>query len=402
VVMRATSTVPVRRPQAKRTRDGLSGFAPRLREAGYTSEALQQLLRLTVPDDIGALNHTPALERAASVRSTAATLTRLFFLEADESVRTVHAALSRRVCEELVATGILQRRGDRLRARVRIDAVGDQYFMTDRRFRTVDRHALRLPAGDAVYPPSSDSLMLRDAIGAAATGQVLDLCTGSGIQALQVARKAERVIAVDLNPRATAIARRNAQLNGITNVDVRVGDLYAPVRGEPFDLVLANPPFVASPYDTAPSYHSGGPTGDRVLRRIIAGLGTHLRPGGRAFAISHLALRTGEDLQAVANRWFRRFPGRALVLLLETGTPIDLAAAQSLFALDRGLTAYAAEVRRWVQYLRRHRVSTIAVLLIVAECGEHRSVEVVEAQPRVLPIPLTRPPAERIALWLAS
>jgi len=317
-------------------------------------------------------------------------------------VGRVTEVLSRRGCADLIAMGALRRRGAAVHAGVRIDPVGDQYYVADRRFSCVDRTALRLPKGDAVYPPSSDSLMLRDAVSAPAARQVLDLCTGSGIQALQVARAADRVVAVDVNARAAAVAAFNARLNAVENIEVRLGDLYAPVRGEQFDLVIANPPFVASPYANAPSYHSGGPRGDRVLRRIIAALATHLREGGRAFAITHLAVRGGDDVQSVASMWFRDFPGRALLLVVETGTPVDLAAAQALFALERGLKAYAAEVRRWVQYLRRQRIEQVSALLIAAERGERRGVEVVDAQPRVLPIPLTPAPADRIKSWFGS
>ncbi len=370
-------------------------LAPRLRAAGYTADTLQRLLHIAVPDDVGLLNHAPALHRAAAADgSAAATLVRLFFLEADEPYRRVAAALTRRGCDDLVATGLLQRRGPVLRARLRIDPVGEQYIIADRRFRASGRNP--------VYPPSSDSLLLRDAIGAAGAQRTLDLCTGSGIQALHLAAHAERVTAVDINPRAAAVTRLNAQLNGIGNLDVLVGDLYAPVRAQQFDLIIANPPFVSSPYETGPAYHSGGPTGDRVLRRIIAGFGTHLRPSGRAFAISHVGLRAGEDLPAVAGRWFSNFPGRALVLLLESGTSVDLAAAQALFALRRGLASYAAEVTRWVSYLQRHRIERVALILVVAERSDRRGLDVVEASSRVLPIPLTPPPTERIAKWLRA
>ena len=371
-----------------------------LRAAGYTEPELHRLLGITVPDDVGLLNQAPALERLARDYSAAATLIRLFFLETAEPEQHVARVLARRGCADLVALGMLRRRSGKLQARVRIDAVGGQYFVADRRFQGADRAALRLPNGDAVYPASSDSLMLRDAVVVPGARHLLDLCTGSGIQALQLAGSTERVVAVDVNPRAAAAADFNARLNGVENVDVRVGDLYAPVRGERFDVIIANPPFVASPYANAPSYHSGGPRGDRILHRIIAGLGRHLREGGRAFAITHLALRGGEDVQSVASKWFRDFPGRALVLVVETGTPVDLAAAQALFALGRGLQAYAAEVRRWVEYLRRRRIERVSVLLIAAERGVQRSVEVVDAQPRVLPIPLVPAPVERIKKWL--
>jgi carbamoyltransferase len=195
------------------------------------------------------------------------------------------------------------------------------------------------------------------------------------------------------------MVRLNAQLNDAANVEVRVGDLYAPVGGEQFDLIVANPPFVASPYIGGPAYHSGGAAGDTVLRRIIAGWGTRLAGGGRAFAITHRALRAGEDIEAVAGGWFRNFPGRGLVLILERGTAVDLAAAQALFALRQGLAAYGREVTRWIDHLRRLRVRAVVVLLIVAEKRGEQQLEVIEAQPRTLPIPLTPPVSERIANW---
>jgi len=275
----------------------LRRLGDRLRHVGYTPESLQRLLAIAYPDDIGPLNHTPALERLHGDRSPAATLIALFFLEAAQPYRRVAAVLTCASCDALCRAGLLQRRGDVLTARLRIDPVGNQYVLGDRRFRRFERAALRLGGDDPVYPPSSDSLMLHAAVVAPtvtpAGMRILDLCSGSGVQALQQAAGAESVIAVDINPRAVALARYNAQLNGVGNLDVRRGDAYAAVRGLQFDLIIANPPFVASPYAHGPSYHAGGARGDRVLRRIIAGFERHLRPGGRAFAISHVTLRAG-------------------------------------------------------------------------------------------------------------
>jgi hypothetical protein len=89
-----------------------------------------------------------------------------------------------------------------------------------------------------------------------------------------------------------------------------------------------------------------------------------------------------------------------LALVLETGTPIDLAAAQSLFALDDGFGAYAAEVRRWVAYLGRHRIEQIALLLIAAERNGRPELEVSEAFQRTLPLPLSQPPRVLLERWL--
>ncbi|MBI4515164.1 MAG: methyltransferase [Deltaproteobacteria bacterium] len=359
---------------------------------------MTQLLGIRVPDDVGPLNHAAACERLHGEASATATLARVFFLEEAVPSRQLWDRATRAAWQRY---GLLRQRGTRLQTRLRLDVVGEQYFLSDLRFRSPERGALNLPAGDPVYPPSSDSLLLRDAV-VSNDGTVLDLCTGSGIQALSVATRARRVVAVDISARAAAMARANAALNAIANLEVRAGDLYRPVAGERFDTVIANPPFVASPYRKGPAYHSGGPTGTRVLQRLVTGLGPVLAPGGRFFAVSHLALRGAETVADVLRPWFGDFPGRALALVLESGSAIDLAAAQALFALAGGLAAYGAEVRRWVAYLRRHQVREIVLLLLVAEQAARRDLAVIEAFQRTFPMPVSYPPRHHLEQWLAA
>ena len=68
--------------------------------------------------------------------------------------------------------------------------------------------------------------------------------TGSGVCAVFAARHAHRVVAVDINPGAVRCAALNALLNHVeARIEVRQGDLFAPVARERFDLVLFNPPF---------------------------------------------------------------------------------------------------------------------------------------------------------------
>jgi HemK-related putative methylase len=373
--------------------------AERLRAGGYGAESLRALLQVGAPDDVGLLNRAPALERLRRDRSTAAVALRLFYLEADEGLAAATRLLGAEACRAAVAAGLLARRGTRLHARLRIDVHGERLLLADRRLRGPDPGAAGLPRGDMVYPPGGDSVLLAAVVPARDGEQVLDLCTGSGIQALAVARRAARVVAVDIGPRAAALARLNAAVDGADNVEVRRGDLYGAVRGERFDLVIANPPFVPAP-ERGPAYHSGGPRGDRVLRRVVAGLEAHLAPGGRAVAISHLALRRGEQVADAVAPWLVGFGGRMLVLELESGTPVDLAAAQALFALESGFDGYAREIRRWVDYLDRRRIERVALLIFCAERGGPRGLEVVDARPRTLPLPLSPPPEALIATWL--
>jgi carbamoyltransferase len=373
---------------------------------GYTAGALRGLLNVRGLDDVGLLGRAAAIERIRDDRSAAAVLTRLFFLELEEPTSVARAAIGRESLDALRAAGWIRQRGRGVRphltARLRVDPVAERYFVSDLRFRKADPGAARWRRGDEVYPPSSDSILLGAVVRPRGRGRVLDLCTGSGVQALQQSAAADSVVAVDVNPRAVAAARCNAALNGVANVDVRRGDLYAAVRNERFDLIVANPPFVTSPHERAPSFHSGGATGDRVLRRVIRGWRYHLEKGGRAFAVAHVGVRSGDTIERVARDWFANFPGGALVLVCETGSPVDLAAAQSLFALGDGLDAYRREVERWHTHLRRHRISEVALVLIAACNSGRRKVEVVDARPRVLPLPLAPGPEERIAKWLAA
>jgi release factor glutamine methyltransferase len=115
------------------------------------------------------------------------------------------------------------------------------------------------------------------------SSRVLDLGSGAGAGAVAAARVGCHVVAVDINPHAVRCTRINALLNLVEQrVDPRQGDLFAPVDGERFDVVLFNPP-----------YYRGTPRddGDRawrspdVIERFAAGLGNHLTPEGHALLV---------------------------------------------------------------------------------------------------------------------
>ena len=136
----------------------LARLADRLRAVGHGPTALRERLGVCLPDDIGLLNHAPACERLRGDRSAAAAAIRLFYLEGEEPAVGLRGLLSPAEQAVLAQAGLLARRAGRVRARLRIDAYGERYLLADRRFRAPDLAALRLPRGDMVYPPGSDSI----------------------------------------------------------------------------------------------------------------------------------------------------------------------------------------------------------------------------------------------------
>jgi len=115
------------------------------------------------------------------------------------------------------------------------------------------------------------------------SSRVLDLGTGSGAGAVAAARAGCTVVAVDINPEAVRCARINALLNQVEGrVEARLGDLFAPVAGERFDVVLFNPPYYRGQPRDALDYAWRSPD---VIERFAADLGDHLAPGGRALLV---------------------------------------------------------------------------------------------------------------------
>ena len=140
----------------------------------------------------------------------------------------------------------------------------------------------------------------------------LDLGTGCGIQALHAARHATRVIATDISVRALELARFNADLNGVTNIEFREGSLFEPVAGERFGHVVSNPPFVITPRGAegvpAYEYRDGGMVGDALVASVIKDVEAHLEPGGVAQLLGNWEYGAGlsqADGLARVEQWVR-------------------------------------------------------------------------------------------------
>jgi release factor glutamine methyltransferase len=158
-----------------------------------------------------------------------------------------------------------------------------------------------------VYRAEGDTELLADVVrrsGAARDRDVLDIGTGSGALAVAAAQAGARsVTAVDLSLRAVVTTWVNSRLAGV-RVQVRRGDLFAPVAGRRFGLVVSNPPYVPAASTALPRYRKArcwdaGPDGRALLDRICAGVPEVLEPDGTVLLVHSAVCDTGCTVAAL-------------------------------------------------------------------------------------------------------
>jgi release factor glutamine methyltransferase len=137
-----------------------------------------------------------------------------------------------------------------------------------------------------VYEPAEDSFLFAENLNVRRGCRVVDIGTGCGILAVIAAKKAGKVVAIDVNPYAVKCAKNNARMNGVGNfVSFIQGDLLAPLRTrKEFDLILFNAPYLPSEESEKDSWMgrawAGGVSGRNVIDRFICEAPEHIKPGG--------------------------------------------------------------------------------------------------------------------------
>ena len=190
----------------------------------------------------------------------------------------------------------------------------------------------------ATLEPRPDTELLVDlALGALPiSGRLLDMGTGTGCIPISVLvnRPDGFGVATDLNPLALEMAGRNAARHGVSDrLEMRQGDWFgALAEGDPFDLILSNPPYIASEVvetlsDEVKKFDprlalDGGPDGLVPYRVIAAEAGPWLKPGGQVM------VEIGYD------------QGAAVLALFEAAGFGRVSVHQDLGGLDRVVCAH--------------------------------------------------------------
>lgn len=125
--------------------------------------------------------------------------------------------------------------------------------------------------------------------------RAVDIGCGAGVGAILIARarREAEVLAVDINPAALRLTAINAALAEVANVQVQASDVLQSTEGN-FDLIVANPPYMADPAGRA-YRHGGGSLGAGLSLRIVEQSLNRLAPGGSLLLYTGVAMVDGRD-----------------------------------------------------------------------------------------------------------
>ena len=289
----------------------------RLVAAGFEEATLCQVMGITELSDLRTT--TPAMADQHADSALLAILIKLFLFAVSLPRTAVEEAIEPDLLAALRALDLLRvgdfavdrERGEWLYAPVLLDPVSGFLIASDRH-NSPDGSPF-VPPADIVFPAIfAGTLRFLGLLPSGPMEAALDLCSGTGIAAMALGRSAGRAVAADITPRATHFAHFNRLLNDCRDVEIMQGDLYAPVAGQTFDMIVAHPPYVPALDDTM-IYRDGGETGESIIRGCVEGLARHLRPGGM-----FLTLCAGWDTDAGA------FEERARAWLGETRDDFDV------------------------------------------------------------------------------
>jgi methylase of polypeptide subunit release factors len=167
-----------------------------------------------------------------------------------------------------------------------------------------------------------------------------------------------------VNPRALAFTALNAALNGFANVETRLGNLFAPVAGESFDLITCNAPYVISP-ETKWQYRDGGLPADEFSARVVEGAAAALADDGYATLLVSWLSESEDEPDGRVYEWLDGNGCDAWVLGLAGADPLEHASTWNDHLVDDH-AALGEALDLWTDYFRELDVGWItegAVLL---------------------------------------
>jgi SAM-dependent methyltransferase len=268
----------------------------------------------------------------------------MFILEAPVPIDNAQRLLSRETVGLLADAGLVSVTDGQVTASMKLLPYENFIYSFDNR-----RKLLSDASHDYVMGIGKSTMMLSNMTVRRPSRLTLDLGCGCGFQAAMASRHSEHVVASDLNPRAVRIAKFNAALNGLDNLECVEGDLFRPVEGRLFDLVVSNPPFVISP-ERRYAYRDSVLPGDEVCRKIVREVPSVLAEGGICQILCNWAVRKGEEWRERLKEWFPETGCDAWILAADSTEASVYASTWIRHTELRETDKYARQFEEWMEY----------------------------------------------------
>lgn len=264
-------------------------------DAGYTEENLRKHLGAAELPSRQLRNEPRLLDRMAEPILLNALL-RWFWMGHSQTATKISELVPGDFLALLLKCGLVKPQEDRLSAMAMLLPFGGFLVAAD--------FPVAIERGESemvLWPNPTSKFLARFSIRRHSRA-TLDLGTGSGILSLGAAKFSDTVVATDLNQRAVPFASFNARLNGVENIEVLTGDLFAPVANRRFDLILSNPPFFITPQQGY-LFCDNSMELDGLCRRLVKEAPEYLNEGGYMQMLCEWAQVSGQPWQERITEW---------------------------------------------------------------------------------------------------
>ena len=336
-------------------------LAEALREAGFTNAGIAEHLGPAATQAMYR-GEPGVVRRACSDGSDLSLLVRFFILREPVAQLPLAAALGGDMVRSLIDDSVAALDSDTGELRITLD-IRPHLIAGHERLVFSDLDASMtdiVPGRDHVLGVGAASLSLLSAAPLSPVDSVLDLGTGSGVQALGQAPVAERVVATDVHGRALDLAQATLAANGVDNVELRHGSWFEAVAGEHFDRIVANPPFVVGLPEVGHVYRDSGMDLDGASEFVVKHAPEHLAEGGRAFILASWVHVEGESWQSRVASWLPKTGVNAWVLQRDV---VDPGMYVSTWLRDETIDPRSAEgierTERWLAHFAENNVTGI-------------------------------------------
>ena len=332
---------------------------------GFTDEALRQRLDVQPGKELDLAALSGRSPQKPKVGDSLDAIIYLFVLGESLIATEVMALFPPSVWDVLRLTHLVvpdSADANRFLASVALYPIRDLFIASDR-WSNPD-HSPRQMFPDIVYPALTKSAkQFIDYTSFEPCEDFLELCAGTAPAALLAARSAKNIRATDIAERSIDFAKFNAALNGIRNVTFVLGDLYQPVEGMTFDRITAHPPYVPV-LKPAEIFYGGGEVGEEITKRIIEGLPTKLKAGGRFYCRTMGTERTGQNFENRVREWLGPNHAEFDVALFATQIfePRQFALEETM-AKNGGRDQYA----EWEKLFTKNNVSGLVLGIVIVQ-----------------------------------